>query len=1528
MSIAGVRSNRGDGYQTTVALSRAIDMLTDPELAWIEVDSTSLGVDGSPVGVDDVVVRHSGGRTEYAQCKKNQNDFDSWTVGGLKEDLTKAGKSLATDPEARVTFYSRSPFGEIHKLREYASTQPDATAYRKSLTKELADVDSRLRACWVGTLPPSGEVYEHLLRLEFSVTEEIDAMLARQLARLRLIVTQADAAFDALWTRVDQLGARIIGGTSASVDSHRLTRQDLLNLLAGLGSSITPAKSLRDLESSLRDLSAIGRSWKRDIGTHRIPRLAMEQLLAAIRSKAPDVLLTDGPGAGKTCVLLDLLDALESEPGVATVFIQGREFADCRTEAERSEHGLMPDLVAQISRMAEFRHTVAVIDSLDVLSLARDHAVLQFFLRVIDQLALRKNVTVVAACRSFDLKYVSQLASRSWTSIVTIGLLRWDQEIEPLLREWNVDPARLDTATRALLGNPRNLALFGEVVTRTGTFNVSTTQALTRRYLEVIVGDDALLGDSVMIGLEGMAHEMLFQRRIEVAPSRTGFTEAVLRHLLSAGLLHRSASGSLAFGHQTLLDALAVRKAEREATSLLAFIQSLPPVPFVRPAVRSFFAYLASGDRRVFRAQVRAVFDNDAVAYHLKRLIAESFSEIVPQSDDWGLVQHLLRQHLTLFDSLYYASRSDAWHDFWAAHLVPVILKEEDARLLSAHTRRAADWMESRPADVIAFWLTALQCSWGDEEEIRRSVSIHLGDFKAWDASGVRQLAELMLNRPPLQHDLTGIWLSRFVEATNSADDLLWRYITGHLTEENILQYNFGQKLHCEPHEFGSREDQVLATRMDQSESLLSAAVRAVEEWSAVRGRRFCTERSLRSEFLGETSYGRAHSSSGSMPFGALDVLLTSIESAIAKHAARDSQWWRANARGLAMSAESALRYTVIRACTASPHANRQLISSILLDPTNLTSRLDFELGELIHAAFLLLDEELQDASTRAVLYLHSAELNVGERREWVLRKRARLLRAIPMFARSPDAQATLDRIDREFGATERRPAIETGGGRVLPPFSYEEFFQLSDAGIVRILGHYRTTNSRDEFWEVGDLIGGADEVGWQLREAASRDPERFMRLLLAHWNVLPERFRSPQLAGASSYLKQRFGNLRSGEAWKPLAEPNAQSLATLMLDELERHPEHWAELREGAEAIEACANVVDTARDADRLVALASRLVDANDASLENFKPDDLVTAGINSIRGNAAEGVIILATRWAKAGRSLPEGLRACLLKFAADAHPAVPAVLLRRLPWLQVHDPKLGWEVFAEAVERAPEHLWSVAEPCLYWAYQRDFPMVENYLRRIDASGGVARETWGRISMLACLGGYIAWHDILKRLLELNDPAAWKGVVTVLANNSAAVVHRELCFDGLLAAFEHAPDRAMVIAEMSPMFRVDVAVIPVREALVRRRFEVAAQSQSRTRLHLHDFDTWLAALADSAPDLALEVGKMFTTFIASHTVPIYMREPIGQFLTRLFREAEDREEADSGVMLRQVIELQDALLAHGVYGLQEWLRDAERP
>jgi hypothetical protein len=83
-------------------------------------------------------------------------------------------------------------------------------------------------------------------------------------------------------------------------------------------------------------------------------------------------------------------------------------------------------------------------------------------------------------------------------------------------------------------------------------------------------------------------------------------------------------SGSLSFSHQTLLDNLAVYSSLARGEDLAGFIKSHPPFPFLRPAVRAFVFYLRAHAPERFSRQVWAVLADENIAYHIRRLIAES----------------------------------------------------------------------------------------------------------------------------------------------------------------------------------------------------------------------------------------------------------------------------------------------------------------------------------------------------------------------------------------------------------------------------------------------------------------------------------------------------------------------------------------------------------------------------------------------------------------------------------------------------------------------------------------------------------------------------------------------------------------------------------------------------------------------------------------------------------------------------------------------------------------------------------------
>jgi hypothetical protein len=668
MSIAGILSNRGDAYQTLVALEWALTILSDPDFQWIEVDSATYTVDDVVIGkTDDTLI--------CCQCKKNQKDFKSWSIANLTDELYKAYNLLGSNKNAVVRFYSRSPFGELTKLREYSTTQADEASYCLNLSKVQQNTDAKL-AAQIATQTPHLSTYDFLRRTCFETSPELDRMEALLRERLGSMASNPKAAYDALWTRLDQLGARMDGSGISASAQHRLAKEDIKLLLHQAGAMLVPILSLADVRKSFASTSAIGRSWRREIAGQSIPSPVLNDLLSAIDAKKRAILLTGLPGSGKTCVMLSLQEELEqrtqTRTDITSLFIQSREFADLSTAQDRQAQGLPEQWVEKAARMAEETHVVVVIDSLDVLSIAREHRVLTYFLAQIDRLLLIPNVTVVTACRDFDRHYDRRIAERQWDCELKCLPLDWVSEIVPLLEKLGIDTTTIDTDTRELIRNPRELALFVELAQREGSFNVVTSQALAQRYLDTFVRADDALGETAIQAIETIANEMLKSRRIVVPHQRFTASQDILRLLCSLNVLQETQCGELSFLQQTLLDVLVISGAVRQGITLNEFIQGLPPVPFVRPSIRSFVANFAMEDRRKFRKQLRTVLTGSA-AFHIRRLVAESLAEQTPQDDDWPMIRELrYYKHREVFQVIYIQARLIKWHHFWFTHLVPV----------------------------------------------------------------------------------------------------------------------------------------------------------------------------------------------------------------------------------------------------------------------------------------------------------------------------------------------------------------------------------------------------------------------------------------------------------------------------------------------------------------------------------------------------------------------------------------------------------------------------------------------------------------------------------------------------------------------------------------------------------------------------------------------------------------------------------------------------------------------------------------
>lgn len=1521
MSTAGIRSNRGDGYQTLVAFDWALTLLADPDYQWLEIDSATYSV-------DDVVIGKTDGTLIACQCKKNQLDFKAWTITDLADELDKASCLLTSNQNAEVRFYSRNNFGNLAKLREHSSTQQDETSYQISLGKDQKAIDIALSAK-IASSNPSLSAYEFLCRTSFEVSPEINRYKELLRERLHYMVSNPDAAFNAIWVRLDQLGARMCDEGPSAAIQHRLTKDDLRIILHKAGAILSPPMSVAEVRTVLSRISAIGRSWRRDIAGLRISSSTLEELLAAIDAKKHAILLTGLPGSGKTCVILALQEELErraeSRPDIVPLFIQSRDFADLATSSERQALGLPIDWVEMTARMADAAHVIVVIDSLDVLSIARDHNVLKYFLAKLDQLLLIRNVTVVTACRDFDRHYDHRIAERKWDYELKCQPLSWDAEIAPLLDALGISTATIDAVTRELISNPRELAIFAELALREGSFNIVTSQRLAQRYLDNVVRANGALGNSAMQAIENIADEMLKSRSLLVPHQRFAASQDILRELCSLNVLQETYDGKLAFGHQTLLDVLVISSALRRGITLNDFINSLPPVPFVRPSIRSFIAQLAFGERREFRKQIRAVLCG-SFAFHIRRLVAEAFADCLPQDEDWSLLRNLRENYRDVFQVIYFAAEAIEWHHFWLKHLVPVLISERNTEGLTVHVHHVAQWRNEDAAGVLSFWMEMLSLDWLDGNGIADRLGIHLSDTNPENLTLVRPLLERLLGMPQLDHSFLGRVIARCLTAGVADDAMLWHYVAGGVSEKDLLDYSFDSKLRCHSNEFGDQANNFVLQRMQQSIALLDMALNSIEWWSNVRASRYGEVLiTHRYGFLSDTSYEYAHSQRDMRHTDSLNVLFEAVEAAILHHSAICSDWWLHNRERLCINCEGALRYFAILACTASPEANIDLIGRMLCDKDMLSSELYYELGSMMNPAFQFMDTATQDAVMACIINLWVDENKTASSHFWTLKKRAELISAIPCHQRSSEAQAVVDAYAKKAGFLIRQPDIRSHGGMVSAPFSFEVFLSASDSGVLNLLEHY---NGHSDSLGADFLIGGEREVGWQLREASSRHPNRFLSMLPTYWESIPERFRDDIMDGVATYLDYRFGNLQTNETWLPVEDTDAPLLVGQILDELERHPKHWQQQRSAAKALEACANIVLDTQNAERIIFLAIGFEKLHEDGSITGDDVDLITLGINMVKGDVAEALMILVNNLQKHDVEFPELLIPTLRRFASDIHPAIRALILRRLPYLQSMNSELGWDLFHLAMRDA-KGLWKIAEPCLYFAYHNHFEIVRPLMIRLRSEGSDKDlKTWGRISALAAMAHHIDFTSFLESLNALDRTEAWRGASAVWTHTENYQRFRDQCLAGLTSGLNAGGSHAISVARsIENVFDANTMFISIE--LMRCWFSILEIDVENTNHRFYGFHKWLNMNSQIDPEQALTVTEIYLDYVRHTNTYLYdFENRLTQLLTRLFAEAEDREEFDHGAMLQRVVAVQDTLLSLGVSGVFDWLKAAERP
>jgi len=1324
--------------------------------------------------------------------------------------------------------------------------------------------------------------------------------------------------------------------------SFTITRDDVLAHLRKHGCLRVPLYEETEILEQFQRTSAIGRNdWQRTIGGKPFQRPEFKQVVEQVEKGVATILVTDRPGSGKTCLLLDLADHIGDNDRYGILFIKGDRFIK-----ESSKEDLPENIPGLCARLAEKRRVVIILDSLDVLSMNREHGTLEIFLRLIDQLQNLPGVTVIAACRSFDLNYDPLLRDRKWQKTVPLADFDYDQIVAPMLREWQVAEQEIDAPLRELLRLPQNLRLFETVAQRGGPYNIRSVHELHDAYLEEAVLKSSLLGDASMQILRDLADRLLQEREQWIAGASFPLSEELRRALVSCGVLHEDGQGRIGFGHQTLLDNLAAKSAFARGQTLADFIKSHPPFPFIRPAVRSFAFHLRASSAKSFRRQIWSAISDQDVAYHFKRLLAESLIEIIPDADDKSLINRLMKQKPELFRRFFWRLNSDAWFRWLTEHWLPNLGSvQEDKEWYALFASKLSQWQNTFPEEVLALWQRAFAEEWDEKSNLAWRAVSSLDKFQHWHIGGIDSLLKLLLDESNDDAHFLGKAISQYVAATGQGDDLLWRFITKDLSSEDMTKWNIGQKLHCDEHDFHQKN--FLEQRMLTSEYLLDLALNDLQKWAEACVIDYERERNRRpfSIFLSETSWSQTHHQLDHHHADSLTILFHIVEQVLKHHSRENTAWWQVNEPQLRQSWEESITYLLLLAYQENPEVNIAGIAFLLTDKNLLRyGRLKYEMGKLAGASFHLLNDLNQEFFQRAVLSLYDDE--DWEKERWIQQEKYNYLIWIPAIFRLSEVQSLIDQLPPALGSPLPLPQIYLSSidyGSLIP---LEQLLQLSDTQLYRLLSYFDILSADEASSFIGKETSKQEihtrmrrwtRVEQVLSEAAAYDPLRYFNLLPEFERQrLSASYTISILQGIANHLRYRFGNLNPPDKkWKHVEQPpDDLALAEILIKSAEQFAPLWQDGYAISRIIEACCEVIEDIASAERLVFLLFHLSKHPDPEKigqriarqdkKEITTYDLRSDALNRVRGVAAGAAMTLCNRLLEKDIELPELLFPLLRRYALDHVQSVRAAMMTGLPFLTHKRHAWGWQLFEDIFRDAPTLLWPLAERHLYHQYHNHFDQVAPCLERIQQEAPAeAGENWGRIAALASLDGHLTQDNLFAQLEQADQPKQWKGAAQVFAANIER--HNDTCMKRLLRILEREENDEEILGAVGHAFdlKKNGKLLAADFAV---RFIKRMQVDSNGHTHSQLFN-WIAWLAQKNVEASLEVCECLLKKSATSGAVLnqfWNSEPLLTALNNILREADESEDA---AMINRAVRLQDQFLRMDLHGMEEFLEQAAR-
>nr|WP_202534141.1 hypothetical protein [Streptomyces sp. SID3212] len=1235
------------------------------------------------------------------------------------------------------------------------------------------------------------------------------------------------------------------------------------------------------------------------------PAIAREEAVCLVTEATEGtrrlILLTGTAGGGKSATLHETVTTLVEAaiPVLAFRLDRLEPFGSTHEMGQRLDLPISP--AAALGAMADGRSCVLVVDQLDAVSMVSGRIPETFdaVADLVDEAVTYPGMRVVLACRAFDAEAdarIRRLTDPDHCTRVTVGSLA-DAQIDAAVTDMGLDVSGLTASQRVLLRSPLHLVLFAQIADQEEALHFRTTRQLFDAFWDTKEEECARrpkvrFHEAVSTVVAAMSE----RQRLSVPHSVLDTDDlAVSRKVLESEHVCVRDGRQLAFFHESFFDYAFARDWLRREESLVSFLTGGEQELFRRGQLRQVLDHLRDLDPERFAEEVEGLLTSPDIRYHLKHLTLAVLRGLeAPTAIEWGVVARVLETRPPFRDSLVDMLGTPAW-----------FRRGDDEGVFE-------NWLDSvdkREQDWAFRLLVAVADALPDR--VARLLEPHIADpgYGTWLIQIVSR-ARLAGSRLFFNLLLDGVRAGVF----NGLERALWAPASNLAVEEPLWAIELLAALLGERPDALRLDDQgrvaVLLDREYEALQMVTAAAAGAPEEFCVRMLPVLLAVMRLTAYPARTGWPVhdrhfSHRHPDDDPGDLGDALLRGAAQALRSTAGRDAARARQLVEHLVSEPYEAAQWLLYQVLAAAGHDFAPWSAEILLQGehrllSGFAANAVWGAREVLRAIGGILPDHTFGRVEQSLLHLR-----IPPDRELLPWHEFTLLTALPEERLSERARRRLGELSRLHG-DRREPDEPEGatGGFVGPPISVESASHMSDDQWLRAMKKH----SQDRI-DWANHTGGARELAHVLQSMTVKDADRFARLA-----VRIDAGTHPAY-GASLLLGL-------GEAER-YADPETVFAAVRHFADRGR-PEHdrWLGyvLRKHLDHVPLDLVEVLLRRALDR-----DEPSDAEDRSVVHVsggngdnEPRDLLTAGINTVRGSAAEILGDLLVHDA-------DGSRAALItpflgRMAADPSLDVRACVAHVLHAAIRHDRSAATDAFAVYIQ-APDHLLaSPYVPRLAVALMHGAPASAAPLtnRMLHSPVAPVRRVGGQVAALAAM----EWEmpDLLAKVLAGSDAAQRQGAADVCAQRllntgDAALAHHAL------VRFFHDPEK------------------DVREAASRVTSELRGRRLGpyrRTLIALMESRTFEAALPqllitlEDAPDrvdeLVLTCVRRFVTLFGAAAADFARgaaadAHHIGRLLVRAYVQA------SSPTLRSEILDLLDQLLLLRSYGVAAAIQDTDR-